>query len=171
MERRLSPEEYLALEAEERLEYEEGRLFAMAGDSREHNLLVTRLLLQLFPLAEAQGCRLLHQTMRLKVAEDRYYYPDLMVVCTPPPEDPHWEEAPCLVAEVLSPTTEARDRGTKLRAYLALPSLRAYLLIDPKGLVEVYRKTEGGILYEVYREGRVLLDCPQGALDLRGIFP
>jgi Uma2 family endonuclease len=171
VERQLSPEEYLALKAEERLEYEEGRLLAMAGDYREHNLLLTRLLLRLFPLAEAQGCRLLHQTVRLKVAEDRYYYPDLMVVCAPPPQDPYLEEAPCLVAEVLSPSTEARDRGTKLRAYLALPSLQAYLLVDPKGLVEVYRKTEGGVLYEVHREGSILLDCPQGALDLREIFP
>jgi hypothetical protein len=43
--------------------------------------------------------------------------------------------------------------------------------VDPKGLVEIYRKTEGGVLYEVHREGSILLDCPQGALDLREIFP
>lgn len=169
--KRLSPEAYLALEAEERLEYEEGQLLAMAGDSREHNLVVTRLLLTLFPLTEAKGCRLLHQTVRLKVAEDRYYYPDLMVACGPAPEDPYLEKDPCLVAEVVSPGTEARDRGVKLRAYLGLPSLRIYLLVDPEGTVEVYRKTPQGVVYELYREGSIPLDCPEGELPLIRIFP
>ncbi|MFN3369244.1 MAG: hypothetical protein ACK4G4_09495 [Thermus sp.] len=91
--KRLPPGTPLALGREERLGHEEGQLRARAGHSREPHLLLNRLLLLPFPLAGAKGRRLLHQMVRLKVAEGGSY-PDPMVACGPAPEDPYPETHP-----------------------------------------------------------------------------
>lgn len=79
----------------------------------------------LYPLARRKGCRLYVADMKLRVGEATFYYPDLTAVCAPPPENPFYEEAACLVVEVLSPATEGVDRREKLWRYLSLPSLKA----------------------------------------------
>lgn len=109
----------------------------MAGAGRAHNLIVSNLHYLLYPLARKKGCRLYVAHMKLRVGEATFYYPDLMAVCAPPPENPFYEEAPCLVVEVLSPRTEAADRREKLWRYLSLP----------KGLPPAERrKAPGGAL-------------------------
>jgi Uma2 family endonuclease len=120
--RPLTEEEYLALERESPLRHEllEGIPYAMAGAGLDHNLIVTNLVALLKPLARAKGCRVYSETVKLKLSEDTFYYPDVMVVCGPKAH-PLYETAPCLVVEVLSPSTEAQDRREKLARYLRLP--------------------------------------------------
>ncbi len=66
---------------------------------------------------------------------------------------------------------ERLDRGEKRLAYLSLPSLKAYLLVSAQEpLVEVYRKTEGGVVHEVYTEGQVPLACLEASLDLLTLY-
>lgn len=89
------------------------------------------LVLALGPLARKRGCRLYASDMRLKVDAATVYYPDLMVVCEEDPGE-YYKEKPCLVIEVLSDSTEATDRREKLRKYLDLPTLQAYLLLDSR---------------------------------------
>ncbi len=155
----LDLEAYLALEeaAQEKHELVRGQMVAMAGAGREHNRLLTRLFLRIAPAALQAGCEAYVADMRLRVGEE-VFYPDLMVVCQPS-ADPRYEEHPCLVVEILSESTEAMDRGRKLKAYLKLPSLKAYLLLDSRE-----RRAEGyfreGEAW-VYRElTEVDLACP-----------
>ncbi len=139
----LSLEEYLALEEESPTKHElvDGFPYTMAGASRAHHLIVTNLALLLGPYARRKGYRLYVADMKLKVGPNTVYYPDLMAVCVPPPENPYHEEAPCLVVEVLSESTEATDRREKPWRYLALPTLRGYLLVSARERrAEVYRK-------------------------------
>lgn len=169
--RPLTEEEYLALEETSPVRHElvGGIPYAMAGASLDHNLIVTNLVALLKPLARAQGCRVYSETARLKVSEDTFYYPDVMVVCGPKAH-PLYETAPCLVVEVLSPGTEAQDRREKLSHYLRLPSLQAYLLLEgarPEGVL--YRKTPSGFGEERVAE-LLILPCPEGTLKLEEIY-
>lgn len=169
----LALEAYLEREAQSRVRHELVRGFprAMAGASRRHNLLVVALVGALFPLARGKGCRLYAETFKLKVAPDTVYYPDLMVVCGPPGENPYYEENPCLVIEVPSPSTEAQDRWEKMRAYLGLESLQAYLLLDPeKGGLEGYFREGKGFRLEAYTGGQVPLPCLDAFLDLDAVY-
>ncbi|TFU25504.1 Uma2 family endonuclease [Thermus tengchongensis] len=174
--RRLEPlslEAYLELEARSPVKHElvEGTLHAMAGASRAHNLIVTNLALLLGPLARRRGCRLYVADMKLKVGERTVYYPDLMAVCAPPPENPYYEEAPCLVVEVLSESTEGVDRREKLWRYLALPSLQAYLLVSAlERRAELYWKKGGEVFYQVLEAGEVPLPCLEGSLPLEEAY-
>ncbi|WP_018111811.1 Uma2 family endonuclease [Thermus igniterrae] len=171
--RPLSLEEYLDWEQKAPVKHElvEGLPHAMAGASRAHNLIATNLALLLGPLARRKGCRLYVADMKLRVGERTVYYPDLMVVCAPPPENPFYEEAPCLVVEVLSQSTEGVDRREKLWRYLALPSLEGYLLVSAlEERVELYRKGPEGVLYQVLEEGEAFLPCLEGTLPLREVY-
>ncbi|WP_041444422.1 Uma2 family endonuclease [Thermus thermophilus] len=170
--RRLTAEEYLREEANSPVKRElvEGVPYAMAGAGRAHNLIVSNLHYLLYPLARRKGCRLYVADMKLKVGEATFYYPDLMAVCAPPPKDPLYEEAPCLVVEVLSPATEGVDRREKLWRYLSLPSLEGYLLVSARERrVELYRK-EGDILHQVAEEGEVPLPCLEGSLPVAEVY-
>jgi Uma2 family endonuclease len=68
--------------------------------------------------------------MRLEAAGDTYYYPDVVVLCTPIEEMDVVARGPCVVIEVTSPSTARIDRGEKLEAYRLIPALRAYLVVD-----------------------------------------
>jgi Uma2 family endonuclease len=167
--RPLTEEEYLALERESPLRHEllEGIPYAMAGAGLDHNLIVTNLVALLKPLAK--GCRVYSETVKLKLSEDTFYYPDVMVVCGPKAH-PLYETAPCLVVEVLSPSTEAQDRREKLSRYLRLPGLLGSLVLEserPGG--RLYRRTPEGFQEEVL--GEVLhLPCLEGPLPLDAIY-
>jgi Uma2 family endonuclease len=171
--RPLSLEEYLALEEKSPTKHElvNGFLYAMAGASRVHNLIVTNLALLLGPHVRRKGCRLYVADMKLKVGPNTVYYPDLMAVCAPPPENPYYEEAPCLVVEVLSESTEATDRREKLWRYLALPSLQGYLLVSSEEKrAELYRKEGGEVFYQVLEEGTLEVPCLEAPLSLEEVY-
>lgn len=145
----MTVEDYLTLEAaaEGRHEYEAGLLWPVSGVTKRHARVAVNLTVRLFDAAEARGWRLHAGGVRLRLSSTRYYYPDLMVACGPD-VDPSSEAAPCFVAEVLSPESERRDRGAKLAAYLGLPSLGQYALVDPdRRRVEVYERSGDGWRY------------------------
>jgi Uma2 family endonuclease len=169
---RYSVEEYLALEQQsaERLEYEDGHIYAMAGESGEHNEVVTNIILALTESTRAKGCRLRHQNVKLMLGT-KFYYPDLMILCGPPPSDSHIEADPCFVAEVLSPSTAWRDRGRKLNAYLKIPALERYILVNTLvRQVGIYSRTPQGWFYDSLEEGAVEIPCTQATLTLDQIY-
>lgn len=169
--RRYSVEEYLVLDEESmvRLEYEDGHIYAMAGESGEHNDVVANIIVALLEQARAKGCRLRHQNVKLMLGS-KFYYPDLMILCSPPPSDSHLEADPFIV-EVLSPSTAWRDKGRKLNAYLKLPTLERYVLINPiVSQVGIYSRTPQGWLYDSLEEGSVEIPCIEAALELNQIY-
>lgn len=95
--------------------------------------------------------------MRLEAAEDKYYYPDVAVICTPMAELDIVARGPCVVIEVTSPSTARIDRGEKLDAYRRLPALRTYLTVDHRRrrVERHWRESpDGPWLHEDCRPGR-----------------
>lgn len=131
----ITPEEYLALErqAEEKSEYWDGEIFLMAGASREHNLIVTNVGRELSTQLLERPCEVYPGDMRVRIPKTaRYVYPDASVVCGQPQfEDEEVDTLlnPTVVVQVLSPSTEAFDRGKKLDNYRTIPSLQECVLI------------------------------------------
>lgn len=129
----LSPEAYLALEraAETKSEYIDGQMVAMSGASFEHVTIGGNIYGQLFSKLRGGPCRPLTSDMRVH-AHDSYFYPDVTAVCGSPdlggpPADTL--QNPTVIFEVLSPSTEQRDRTVKFRAHRRIPSLQAYVLV------------------------------------------
>jgi Uma2 family endonuclease len=152
----LSRAEYLRRErlAEFRSEYHRGQIVAMAGASRIHNQIVTNLSTSLGVQLKDRPCSNYSNDMRVSVQEgERYVYPDIVVACNPQVfEDDEQDNLvnPLVIMEVLSPSTEAYDRGEKFLLYQTIPSLREYVLVtqSPRR-IEVYRKQpDGSWLYQ-----------------------
>jgi Uma2 family endonuclease len=139
----LTEDEYLALElsATERHELVHGTLYAMAGGSANHNRIAGQLYSSLLA-ARSEVCDPFISDMKLRLeAGSLYYYPDVMLVCDAQDDEQQFKTSPCLLAEVLSPSTESTDRREKWTAYQKLPSLRQYLLLaQDKPAVEVYNR-------------------------------
>lgn len=145
----LTPAEYLALErkATTKSEYFDGQIYAMSGASRAHNLIVANLLSALHPQLSKRDCEVYANDMRVKVdVTGLYTYPDVLVVC----DEPRFEDAsldtllnPNVLVEVLSPSTEAYDRGEKFSHYRHLESLQEYVLVAQNCIrVEHYLRQE-----------------------------
>ena len=144
---RFTPQEYLALErkSETRNEYYNGEIFAMAGASREHNLIVANLLRDIGNQLEDRPCESYPSHMRVFIeATGLYTYPDVSVVCGEPRFQDREVDTllnPTVIVEVLSPSTEAYDRGDKFRHYRRIDSLREFVLISQdRMMVERYTR-------------------------------
>jgi Uma2 family endonuclease len=136
--KRYTPEEYLALErnAEFRSEYIDGQIVAMSpGARRPHNLIVANFVYHLQGHLLDGPCEVYPSTQRVKVsASGDYLYPDVMVSCDPQFEDNSYDNllTPLLIIEVLSDSTERRDREKKFARYKRIESLRKYILVSQK---------------------------------------
>lgn len=128
-------EEYFAHEEQARLrsEYYRGEIFAMAGGSVNHNQIVGNLYSALRQRL-GQSCRVFATDLRLYVKRDQLYtYPDVMVICGPflfAPGRMDTVTNPIVIFEVLSPATEAYDRGKKFGFYRMIDTLQDYILVD-----------------------------------------
>lgn len=149
---RMTPEEYLAFErgAEGRHALVDGEVFAMSGASRQHNRIARNVVMALEESLRGAGrCEAFVSDLRVRATARRdYYYPDVVVVCGEGRyEDDHVDTLldPTLVLEVLSPSTEAFDRGLKFAAYRQIVSLREYVLVaQDRPLVERFRRQNDG---------------------------
>jgi Uma2 family endonuclease len=172
---RLRLEDYLEFEEQSatRHEFVAGQIHALTGASRRHNRISGNIASRLIAAARGTPCRVYVSDVKLKVADDIVYYPDVMVACGPPGEHPLLEAEPCVVVEVLSPGTEQIDRREKLLAYKAIPTLQAYLIIhqDRPRVERAWRDEEGNWWdADVAGEGRVPVLCPEVTLDLGEIY-
>lgn len=127
----VTEDEYRSFElaSEERHEYVNGVVRAMTGAAIRHNTVAGNMYIALREAARETGCTVTMEGARLRINDKRHYYPDVMATCEIL-EHTHEINTPCLIAEVLSPTTTHIDRGEKRFAYLAMPSLRHHLIID-----------------------------------------
>jgi Uma2 family endonuclease len=148
---RLSPEEFLEFEraAETKHEYFNGEIVDIPGGSIAHCAIVSNVVAFLNAFLRKRPCLALSSDMRLGISTSRAYtYPDVMVVCGEPQCAPGPKDTvlnPILVIEVLSPSTESKDRGYKLRHYFQVESLKEYVLISQsEPSIETYRRTPDG---------------------------
>ena len=129
-------EEYLSFErsSEIKHEYTAGQIVAMAGASRAHNLITSNVARRLGNQLEGKPCETYSNDMRVRTTPEDYTYPDVVVVC----EEPEFGDAevdttllnPTVIVEVLSKSTEKRDRVEKFADYRGIPSLKEYILIS-----------------------------------------
>ncbi|MBW4485389.1 MAG: Uma2 family endonuclease [Tildeniella torsiva UHER 1998/13D] len=154
----MTVEAYLTWEPAQELRYEyiNGEVVAMTGGTLPHNDIALNLYTLLRPHLKQRGCRGNVADAKVKITDNIYRYPDLVVSCDR--RDIQAVDAiqyPSLVVEVLSPGTEALDRGKKFEEYRTLPSLQEYGLIDSAAMtVEIYRRGEGRLwLYYPYQAG------------------
>lgn len=137
----LTPQEYIALERKTlpdadtvRSEYLDGEIIAMSGASFAHNLITANISGELRNRLKGSGCIVFANDMRVSILlTTSYFYPDVGVVC----EEPRFEDdgfdtllTPKVIVEVLSPSTEAYDRGEKFAHYRQLQSLKEYILVS-----------------------------------------
>lgn len=136
--KRFTPEEYYLLEREAsyKSDYYDGEIFAMAGGSSRHSLIVMNIVGELRQQLKGKPCAPYESNQRLKIkATGLRVYPDVSVYCSPLEYDEHdvaSETAtnPTVLFEVLSPSTEGYDRGFKSENYRLISSLQAYILVS-----------------------------------------
>ena len=173
-----SSEQYLAIErkAGHKSEYINGRVFAMAGASKQHNQITFNISITLGIQLKGRACVAYSSDMRVKVKETGLYtYPDIVATCN----EPMFEDSsvdtllnPAIIIEVLSDSTEGYDRGGKFAHYRRLPSLQEYILIPQDGIcVEHYsRQDERWLLTEMSDFAGTLrldsIDCTLSLVDI-----
>ena len=140
----LSIDEYLQgeLESEIRHEFYDGYVYAMAGAGVKHNTISLNLASALRQKTRGTDCRAFIADMKLFIPElNRFYYPDILLACDTSDNDEYYRQSPCLIIEVLSPSTENIDRREKLHAYQAIDSLQEYLMISQEKMqIELYQR-------------------------------
>ncbi|WP_438015684.1 Uma2 family endonuclease [Sorangium sp. So ce315] len=175
--------EYLAHEqaSEAKHEHVNGEIFAMAGGTPEHGLMAVNVASVLRGQLVDRRCRVYNSDVRVRVrATGLATYPDVSVVCGRLERDPEDENSilnPVVLVEVLSPNTEAYDRGEKFAHYQTIPSLREYVLVShQRRRVEVLRRNDDGTwtLHDVREGGVAALASIGCSLPLdevyRGVF-
>ncbi len=143
---RISVEEYLALdrEAELKSEYHDGVLFPVCAVSLVHGRLCLRLGRRIEERIEGGPCIAVASPVRVRVSRTKFVYPDIVVICGKPNfTDEHVDTItnPKVILEVLSPSTQDYDYGTKFKLYRELASLEEYVLVSQEAQrVEVFRR-------------------------------
>ncbi|MEM1328591.1 MAG: Uma2 family endonuclease [Bacteroidota bacterium] len=144
-------EEYLDQEfgAEERHEYYNGKVTIMAYASENHELIVANVVGELRGFLKDKPYKIYPSNRMLHIpTTDRFYYADAMIVKGKPEFFDYKKKMkatlnPCTIIEVLSESTEGKDRGEKWQGYRTIPSLQEYVLIaQDQVYVEIFRKTE-----------------------------
>jgi Uma2 family endonuclease len=144
----ITREQYIKreIDSDNKSEYVDGVVVAMAGASPTHIQITKNVTVELEPYIRRARCKSYPTEMRVRIdSANRYYYPDYVVVCGRPDFDAMLGlEAlvnPTLIVEVLSESTERRDRSEKLFAYKRMTTLEDYLLIhQDEPLIEHYKR-------------------------------
>ncbi|MBE8987641.1 Uma2 family endonuclease [Nostoc sp. LEGE 12450] len=151
----MSAEEYLVWEPtqEERYEYWDGEVVMMSGATRNHNRISLNFskflddaLADVYDGLHLRTCEVYIVDVKVQVEPgQKYFYPDVVVTCDERDTDPQLVQFPCLIIKVLSPSTEAADRGKKFAKYRQSPTLQEYVLVQvAQPIVEVFRRNEQG---------------------------
>jgi Uma2 family endonuclease len=148
---KMTDAEYLAFEraSDIRHEFLDGEIFAMAGAGAIHGRISTNLSGLLFNALRRKSCEVFSADLRVHIPTTGLYtYPDLLVVCGQPQFlDNEFDTLlnPKVIIEILSPSTEAYDRGAKFADYMTLPSLAHYVLVSQDRVrIEVFTRQEAG---------------------------
>lgn len=165
----VGPSEYLAAErvSETKHEWRDGEIYEMPGVKRQHSRIQTNLAWLCREALSGTSCEFHGSDLKVR-AERLYSYPDGAIAC-----DAVFEDGddvltnPVVLFEILSPSTEAYDRGEKFRRYGAIPSLQDYVLITPESpVVEVLSRTVDGWTLRFFTSLEAVARVPSVSLDL-----
>lgn len=152
----VSVHDYLANELRSPIkhEYLGGLIYTMAGAANVHNRIATNTVSSLNTRLRKRPCQAFNSYTKVRVrlpTQTRFYYPDAIVVCRPNPPEDSFQDEPAALFEVLSRSTRRTDEGEKKDAYLTIPSLAVYALIEQQEPTAiVFRRTDTGFVREVY---------------------
>ncbi len=150
----LSPEDYLTFErasVRDKHELHEGHLVTMQGATKSHNRIVANLLGGIVPHLKGNRCEVFPSDLRVYIpSAESFTYPDLSIVCGSPEDldDTYLDtiKNPAVIVEVLSPSTEKYDRGTKFFYYMQIAALKEYIMVSSTSrYIQTARKQAGGL--------------------------
>jgi Uma2 family endonuclease len=154
-----------------------GQVYAMAPERAGHAVAKGRVFIELTRAVKEGGlaCHVMPDGMTVRITDETAHEPDALVYCGPEvPHDALEINNPIIVVEVLSPSTQHVDVGTKLPNYFSLPSVQHYLIVDPepkRRLATLHsHRVEGSILTTIIRGGQIQLDPPGIVLNFDAFF-
>jgi Uma2 family endonuclease len=156
-------------------EYMDGVVFSMAGFRNLHNLIAGNTLGAVGRRLRGRPCRPFNSATKIRIhmpghvlpGQIRFYYPDASVVCRPNPPTDSFQDEPAVLFEVLSRRTRRIDEGEKKDAYLTIPSLSVYVLIEQDtAAVVAFRRSGDGFVREVLEGIDAVLPLGEIGIDL-----
>jgi Uma2 family endonuclease len=168
----ISIDDYLEgeLESPVKHEYLGGVVYAMAGARNVHNVISGNTFASLHSRLRGRRCRPFKSDTKIRIRlmnHTRFYYPDTSVVCNPNSPDDSFQDSPVVLLEVLSRSTRRIDEGEKKDAYLTIPTLNVYALIEQEAAaVTLFRRTETGFVREVYEGIEAVLPLSEIGIEL-----
>jgi len=166
--RHISPSAYLESESKSPIkrEYVGGAVYAMAGGRNIHNIIAGNVFGFLHGKLRGKKCRPFNSDTKVRVrfpTHVRFYYPDVQVVCLPNPVEDSFQDQPQVIVEVLSESTRRTDEEEKREAYLTIPTLETYLLVDSANK-EVLAYQRGASAFD-----RTIYTGDEGVIPLPGL--
>jgi len=155
----LTPVEYFVWDEQqlEKHEYINGEVYAMSGGSVNHGRIAIKFITMFDSHLENSGCITGNSDIKINILKtNNYTYPDVSVTCDDRDKTTtQYITYPCLIVEVLSPSTEAYDRGGKFRMYRNNPNLKDYLLVSSTSIeMDLYHQKDNGEWVIInYKEG------------------
>ncbi len=168
----ITPEEYLEGErlATIRHEYVDGRVYAMAGASDDHNRIAGNIFATLHAALSGKRCEPFINDMKVKIPPafaDVFYYPDVLVACAPKDDAKYYRERPAIIFEVISPDTERTDRREKAIAYRQISTVKVYVLVEQDRMaVTLQRRATKGWSNETVEGPNALLKLPEISVEI-----
>ena len=171
----ISVDDYLAAElvSEVKHEYLGGRVYAMADARTVHNRVAGAFLGAIHAQLRGKPCEPFNSDMKVRIqfpTHTRFYYPDGMIVCEPNSPDASFQDNPVVIAEVISEATRRIDEGEKREAYLTIPTLMAYLLIEtssPRVVIHSRTGPQADFIAEAYEGLGAVIPLPAVGAQLR----
>jgi Uma2 family endonuclease len=152
----IAVEDYLASELTSHIkhEYLGGAVYAMAGAKNRHNRIAANIIVRVGGRLLGKPCMPFASDTKIRVhlpTEIRFYYPDVSIICSLNAEDDLFEDSPAVIFEVLSESTRRIDDGEKKDAYLTIPSLKVYAMVEQdSAAVVVFRRTGRSFVRETF---------------------
>ncbi len=173
----MSIEEYLAWEPKQLLKYEyiDGKVYAMTGGTKSHNRIGLNLAFALDNHLREQECEVYFSDVKVQVSPtSSYHYPDITVTCDARDrQSPQFVLYPCVIIEVLSPSTEAYDRGGKFAFFRRIATLQEYVLLESEHMgAECFRRNDQGlwVLYPYEADDMLTLESIGFSIPVQSLY-
>ena len=152
-------------------EYLDGRVYAMAGASKNHQRIITNVVRNFSEHLKNTPCDTYASDIKIRIGDLAFFYPDVIVACLDDTEDSYYTEKPLIIVEVLSKSTRRKDETTKRRLYQSLPSLLEYVLIEQDIVdVEICRCSEGWVSEHYFMGDDIMFAAIDLTLSVNEIY-